>query len=228
MANYKLVSFNLCPFVQRSVITLREKNCPYDIEYIDLADKPQWFVRLSPFGKVPILLVDGQVLFESAVINEFIDETAPGRRLHPQDAFARAQNRAWIEFGSALLMANHRTMMATNEKAMQEALQAVKQKLARVEKELKGPFFNGDNFSLVDSSWAPALQRLSWCEQLYPPLQPFDQSPKVKAWPNALLQRDSVKQSTVADIEQLFAHYLKKRAAATGDQQPSWLARQIS
>ncbi|MEM7589655.1 MAG: glutathione S-transferase family protein, partial [Myxococcota bacterium] len=185
MTNYKLVSFNLCPFVQRSVITLQEKNCPYDIEYIDLADRPDWFVRLSPFGKVPILLVDDQVLFESAVINEFIDETAHGPRLHPQDPLKRAQNRSWIEFGSALLVDSHRMMMAKDKETAQEGLQAIKQKLARVEKEIKGPFFNGDSFSLVDSSWAPALQRLSWCGQLHAPLQPFEKVPKVKAWTDA-------------------------------------------
>ena len=86
MPHYKLISFKLCPFVQRSIITLLEKGVGYEIEHIDLSNKPQWFLDISPFGKVPVLVVDDDVvLFESAVINEFLDETAPGRRLHPDD-----------------------------------------------------------------------------------------------------------------------------------------------
>ncbi len=71
--------------MQRSVITLLHKQAPYRIRYIDLADPPAWFLRLSPDKKVPVLVVAGQhVVFESAVINEFIDEVTPGR-LHPAD-----------------------------------------------------------------------------------------------------------------------------------------------
>ncbi len=57
MADYKLVSFDVCPFVQRSIITLEEKKVPYDIEYIELGDPPGWFQEASPLGKVPILFV---------------------------------------------------------------------------------------------------------------------------------------------------------------------------
>lgn len=67
MPHFELVSFELCPFVQRSVITLNEKGVPFDIRYISLKDKPDWFLDISPLGKVPVLIVDeGTVLFESA------------------------------------------------------------------------------------------------------------------------------------------------------------------
>ncbi len=73
----ELISFNLCPFVQRSVITLNKKGIDYKITYIDLADKPDWFLALSPLGKVPVLKHGDEVLFESAVINEYLDEITP-------------------------------------------------------------------------------------------------------------------------------------------------------
>src|SRR5918992_3647184 len=81
-----LISHKLCPYVQRAVIALNEKGVPFERIDIDLANKPDWFLKLSPLGKVPVLVVeqDGreQVLFESAVIAEYLDETlAP--RLHP-------------------------------------------------------------------------------------------------------------------------------------------------
>ena len=95
----ELISFHLCPFVQRSVITLKEKGADYAVTYIDLADKPEWFLRISPEGKVPVLRVDDEhIIFESAVINEFVNEVTPGD-LHPSDPVQKAYNRAWIAFG---------------------------------------------------------------------------------------------------------------------------------
>ncbi len=73
MVKPKLISFKICPYVQRSVITLKEKNVDFDIEYIDLANKPEWFLKISPLGRVPVLQVGEEVLFESAVINEYLD-----------------------------------------------------------------------------------------------------------------------------------------------------------
>ena len=100
---YKLVSFDVCPYVQRSVITLQEKGVPYEIEYIDLNNKPEWFMQLSPLGKVPILIIEDTVIFESATINEYLDEIAPGRKLQLSDPLRRAHKRVCIEFTSTIL-----------------------------------------------------------------------------------------------------------------------------
>ena len=97
-----LVSHDLCPYVQRSVILLTEKAIPHERVTVDLSAKPDWFRTISPLGKVPLLLVGEAVLFESAVICEYLDETTPGS-LHPTDPLDKAQHRAWIEFGSSTL-----------------------------------------------------------------------------------------------------------------------------
>ena len=95
-----LISFETCPFVQRSVITLLYKDAPFRITHIDLADPPEWFLEISPFGKVPVLVVDEKtVIFESAVINELANDVTPGN-LMPEDPLRRALNRSWIEFAS--------------------------------------------------------------------------------------------------------------------------------
>src|SRR3954453_12921316 len=103
----KLVSHKLCPYVQRAAIALIEKGVPFERIDIDLAAKPDWFKAISPLGKVPLLRVTtghGEtVLFESNVICEYIEETQPGAKLHPDDPLQRAQHRAWMEFGSAIL-----------------------------------------------------------------------------------------------------------------------------
>ena len=98
----KLISHKLCPYVQRAVIALTEKAVPFERIDIDLADKPEWFVAISPLGKTPVLQVGAVPIFESAVILEYLEETEP-HPLHPADPLSRAEHRAWIEFGSAVL-----------------------------------------------------------------------------------------------------------------------------
>src|SRR3569833_752523 len=95
----KLISHKLCPYVQRAVIALIEKGVEIERIDIDLADKPDWFLKISPLGKVPVLLVPSaegeEALFECNVICEYFEVTLPGARLHPDVALARAQHRAW-------------------------------------------------------------------------------------------------------------------------------------
>src|SRR6266699_5364130 len=101
-ARLKLISHKLCPYVQRAVIALTEKGVGFERVDIDLANKPDWFLAISPLGKTPVLVVGEHAIFESAVILEYLEETQP-KRLHPADALARAEHRAWIEYGSAVL-----------------------------------------------------------------------------------------------------------------------------
>src|ERR1700751_960277 len=101
-APLKLISHKLCPYVQRAVIALTEKGVPFERIDIDLANKPDWFLKISPLGKTPVLVVGDHAIFESAVILEYLEETEP-KALHPADALLRAEHRSWIEFGSAVL-----------------------------------------------------------------------------------------------------------------------------
>jgi len=100
--SYTLVSHPLCPYVQRAAIVLQEKGLSFERVDIDLAHKPEWFLRMSPLGKTPLLLADGAALFESAVICEYLEDTA-APALHPADALRRAQHRGWAEFASSML-----------------------------------------------------------------------------------------------------------------------------
>ena len=79
MPKLKLISHRLCPCVQRAVVALSEKGVPFERIDIDLANKPDWFLEISPLGKTPALLVDDTAIFESAVILEYLEETSPIR-----------------------------------------------------------------------------------------------------------------------------------------------------
>src|ERR1035438_7467120 len=101
-ARLRLISHTLCPYVQRAVIALAEKGVAFERIDIDLANKPDWFLAISPLGRTPVLLVGDVPLFESAVILEYFEEPEP-KPLHSADPLRRAEHRGWIEFGSAVL-----------------------------------------------------------------------------------------------------------------------------
>lgn len=213
-----LVSFDLCPYVQRAAIALAEKGVPFERRDIDLANKPAWFMAISPLGKVPLLQVDDAVLFESAVIVEYLDDTR-GSRLHPEDALTRARHRAWMEFGSSIL-ADIWTIETTPDQAVFDAkAQTLREKFVRLEGELDtGPWFAGGRFSLVDAVFAPAFRYFDVFDR-FVDLGVFADLPKVQAWRQALSVRPSVRDAVTADYEAKLEAFLRR--------QKSWLATRL-
>jgi glutathione S-transferase len=215
MPSFQLISFPTCPYVQRSAITLNFKGIPYETRYIDLANKPQWFLELSPTGKVPVLVVredDGReiVLFESAVINEYLDEITEGSLL-PSAPLLRARHRAMIELASACIADAWRMGTASTEAEVKGAIEALRSKLAHFEKDFVGPFFTGTQLSLVDTASIPMLQRVAWTNALRPEVETFAPLPKMRAWLEAAEQLDAVRRSTVADVREQYVAMLGKR-----------------
>jgi len=190
--NLELVSFNLCPYVQRAIIVLEEKNIDHKRTYIDLSDKPVWFKSLSPLGKVPLLQVDGDVLFESAVISEFLNEITT-ESLHPDDPVQRAKHRSWIEFGSSTLDAIGQFYSAANEVEFESRRQALTGKFEWLEHNVSdGPYFAGGQFHLVDAVFPTVFRYFDTFEKIAD-FSIFDQTPRVLAYREALNKRHSVK-----------------------------------
>src|SRR5258708_21466022 len=100
-ARLRLISHKLCPYVQRAVIALTEKGVAFERIDIDLANKPAWFLAISPLGKTPVLQVRDTAIFESAAILEYLEETE-SKPLHPADPLSRAEHRSCIAFRSAV------------------------------------------------------------------------------------------------------------------------------
>lgn len=206
----ELVSFAICPFVQRAVIALKEKRVDFKITYIDLENPPAWFKEISPFGKVPLLRIDQEVLFESAVINEYLDEVYPPR-LHPEDPLVRAKHRGWIEFGSNLLFEQFKLMSARYEDDVQQQCETLGGLFARLDSEASdGPYFMGESFTLLDAAYAPFFTRYEILKKHHEALQDLMPT-RLNRWGQALLARDSVKASVVADFEQKFIEFGKSK-----------------
>jgi glutathione S-transferase len=210
MNSIELVSHELCPFVQRAVIALTEKGVPFTRTNIDLDDRPQWFKDISPLGKVPLLRVQGEVIFESAVLLEYLDETHTPA-LHPSDPIARAKHRAWIEYSSSLLMDNYAFLLAPDAASMLAQRDVIRAKIERLEPVLAaGPYFAGSAFSLVDAAFAPFFGYWDVFERIGD-FGVFEQSPKVRAWRRALAQRASVRAAFGANFETLARGAMRKR-----------------
>ena len=197
------------------MIVLRAKKLDVKVTYIDLREKPHWFLEISPHGKVPVLLVDEQALFESNAISEYLDETIPPQ-LHPDDPIKRARNRAWTDFIGDFSKALSGVSYAKDKQSMQAGINAAQRPLGRLESALKnergnpGPFFNGEQLCLVDAAYAPFLQRFTIVEGT---LQSglLGDYPLLQAWTNALLSNELVIGSVVADFKDIFITQLKRR-----------------
>ena len=210
---YTLISHKLCPYVQRAAITLAEKGLDFERIDIDLANKPDWFLQVSPLGKTPVLLVNGQAIFESAVICEYLDETTPSC-LHPEAALERAQHRAWIEFSSATLNSIGGFYNAADAQILDAKAAELKAKFAQLEKQLgDGPYFSGKNFSLVDAAFAPVFRYVDVFERIAD-FGFLNCHPKIQVWRLSLQERTSVQTAVSEDYTALLSAFLRARQSA--------------
>ena len=175
---------------------MRAKEVEFEVTYVNLRDKPDWFLEISPHGKVPVLKVDDEILFESNAIAEYLDETVEPR-LHPEDAIKRARNRAWTDFVPDFSAALNKIGYAKTKEAVEDGLEAAPKAISRLEGALAkersndGPYFNGDNLCLVDAAYAPFLQRFAIVEDILN-TGLLNDYPLVQAWSDALLANNTV------------------------------------
>lgn len=213
--SYHLIGSYTCPWVQRAVIAMRAKEVPFEVTYVNLRDKPDWLLDISPHAKVPVLKVDDEVLFESNAIAEYLDETVPPR-LHPDDPIKRARNRAWTDFVPGFSSALGKVIYAKSKETMEEGRASACRALSRLEEALAkergndGPYFNGAKLCLVDAGYAPFLQRFRIAEAV---LQTglMGGFPLVQAWSDALMQNEYVINSTAPNFGQEYEGNLQRR-----------------
>ncbi len=210
-APLKLVSHKLCPYVQRAVIALTEKGVPFERVDIDLANKPDWFLKVSPLGKTPVLLVGDHAIFESAVILEYLEETQVGP-LHPANALHRAEHRAWIEFGSAVLNDIAGLYSAVDEAAFTAKATQLEAKFARLELRIVGPWFDGEKFSLIDAVFGPVFRYFDVFDGIGDFAILCDK-PKLARWRQNLAARPSVKSAVGADYPALLRDFIERRCS---------------
>ena len=116
---------------------MRAKGVEFEVTFINLRDKPDWFLKISPHGKVPVLKVDDEILFESNAIAEYLDETL-SPRLHPKDPIERARNRAWTDFVPSFASALSGIYYTRSREEMEKGLAKAPKAVERLEEALTG------------------------------------------------------------------------------------------
>jgi glutathione S-transferase len=206
----KLISHKLCPYVQRAVIALTEKGVAFERIDIDLANKPDWFLGISPLGKTPVLQVGDVPIFESAVILEYLEETQ-ARPLHPADPLVRAEHRAWIEYGSAVLNDIAGFYAAQDETMFNAKTVQLAQRFARLEaRVVAAPWFDGADFSLVDAVFGPVFRYFDVFDDIAD-FKILANKPKLGRWRQSLAARPSVRTAVGADYPALLRDFIARR-----------------
>jgi glutathione S-transferase len=170
-------------------------------------NKPDWFTELAPLGEMPLLKIDKKVIFKANVICEFLNDEFPPC-LHPNDNVKKACNRSWIEFAHELIMNTFFMSIAQTKEDFHLQRQKLDKKLIRLADEINNkPFFNGADFSLIDTAYAPLFMRLVKLNELYP-LNILDSFPGISHWSDALLAYPRVKQSEIPDYRKALCDFL--------------------
>jgi RNA polymerase-associated protein len=160
-----LYSGTTCPFSQRCRFVLFEKGMDFEIRDIDLYNKPEDISVMNPYGQVPILVERDLVLYESNIINEYIDERFPHPQLMPADPVMRARTRLFLYNFEKELIVHVSTLedrsAKPDEKKLANARQNIRDRLAQLAPMLlKNKYMLGEEFSMLDVAVAPLLWRL--------------------------------------------------------------------
>lgn len=202
MNNFKLVGLNFCPFIQPIIITLNEKKIQHEIIYIQPGEKDDWLLKLSPKGITPFLTYNDKVIFESMIINDFVDEVTEGS-LYPRDTFLKAQNRILIKrsYDMLELLYDLKTVDSFNSFVItKEKLIDILQSL---EKELSDSiYFNSDQFCMIDSAYAPVFRTIAILDKYFA-TNILPTIPRLNKWSHNVLCRESVEISVVDDFEHI-------------------------
>jgi len=192
-----------CPFAQRSWIALLEKGVDFEYKEQDPYDKTPEFLAVNPRGLVPALVHGDDVVVESLIINEYIDETWPEKNpLYPpiSDPMLRAKARIALDWIGKKIVPHVITLHRSKE--VEEREKAVENLMTGLEEFFNGasslgPFYYGDQFGILDVALAPFVARMEIVEEFID-LKVFRDAKfsRFQCWWSATKERPSVKSTT--------------------------------
>jgi len=201
---------NTCPYAQRTHIVLNELGLPFDTTEVTGMPKPDWYLKINPRGKVPALRVpaaDYAVICESAICNEFlcdyVTQVRQENKLMPADPFVRAKIRLMNDHCDNVFAKTQFTYLMNKDESKEEELCGeMESALTSYEdalSESKGPYLLGSDFTLADVHVVPFLQRLVITLKHWKDYElPKEKFPKLLAWLESCLGRESVKESSMS------------------------------
>lgn len=198
MPEVEIYSATVCPYAHRTRLTLLEKQVEFKSTEIDLNNKPEWFADISPYGKVPVIKHGENRVWESTIINEYLDEVFPKPPLMPSNPGDKAIARIWIDFANVKFTPTFYKLLLNQEtEKQQELAQELNNHLLFMENEgigklaQNGSYWFGNFISLVDLAFYPWFERLPILEHYRGFSLPSECS-RLKQWWKAMGDRDSV------------------------------------
>lgn len=188
-----------CPYAQRALIVLAAKNVKYETVNINLRSKPEWFFDKSPLGKVPSLEVEGEVLSESLVICDYLDEAYPDPPLHPTDPWKKGQDKMFVEVFNKVIGPFLKIYIAKgDQKVVDETLDDMGAGLDTFEAELKKRntnYYCGATPGMLDYMIWPWMERMTPFLKLIGKADFFsvDRYPNLNSWMELMKEDDAVK-----------------------------------
>jgi glutathione S-transferase len=222
MPQVEIYSASVCPFAHRTRLTLLEKGVDFELVEIDLENKPDWFHDVSPYGKVPVIKHSEDRIWESAIINEYLEEVFPQPPLMPETPGQRAMARIWIDFANTkFINAFYKLLLLQEPEKQQKWIRDFLNHLLFMEQEGigklggDGPYWFGETVSLVDVTYYPWFERWAVLAH-YRDLHLPDECDRLKRWWEAMAKRDSVQ--AIANSAEFYIKEYEKYAnnTATG------------
>ncbi|XP_069467848.1 glutathione S-transferase omega-1-like [Ambystoma mexicanum] len=203
----RIYSMRFCPFAQRTRLVLAAKGIKCETINVNLKSKPEWFLKKAPFGLVPVLETSkGEIVYESAIACDYLDEAYPGKKLTPSDPLEKAQQKMLLEHFSKLYPFMYRMLMAKRKgEDISEMKADFKNQLLELEEVLvskKTPYFGGESVSMIDYMMWPWFERA----------EPFGvqdclkDTPKITCWIE-LMKDDPAVQATITDPKTMKAFF---------------------
>ncbi|KAI0261260.1 glutathione-S-transferase [Gloeopeniophorella convolvens] len=202
-----------CPFVQRAWISLEEKGIPYQYKEVNPYKKEKHFLDINPKGLVPAIEYKSKALYESLIICEFLEDAYPDTpRLFPTDPFERAYTRLWIDHISKnVIPCFFRLLQAQEPEKRATALKDYKEALLPVAEQVKGPYFNGERWCLVDTVIAPFIVR-DYILSNHRDFHREDVGPRWADYAGHVERRGSVQRTASENYAKIYGRYLRDEA----------------
>ncbi|XP_008588229.1 PREDICTED: glutathione S-transferase omega-1 [Galeopterus variegatus] len=189
-----------CPYAERTLLVLKAKGIGHEVININLKNKPDWFFKKNPHGLVPVLEnSQGQLIYESAITCEYLDEAYPGKKLFPDDPYEKACQKMVFELFSKVPSSFSSFIRNRNKgdcSGLKEELRKEFSKLEEVLTNKKTTFFGGNSLSMIDYLIWPWFERLEVLELN----ECVDHTPKLKLW-MAAMRKDPTVSGHLIDVK---------------------------
>jgi glutathione S-transferase len=179
-------------------MVLHEKGVDFEVNEVDLSNKSEEFLNVSPYGKVPVLSVNGTSLYESNIVNEYLDETHDSPRLMPENPEQRASARSWMAFADdyffpSIFRVRVGPQRGFSEEQLREAKEKLYDALSRLERQLENREYLAGEYTLADIAHAGNFHRLR--ELAESGDVPLHEYPNVTGWMEQVEARESYERS---------------------------------